>query len=73
MITGQKQVLVEYGFSDYETYGSGYCCAATGNLDAPNYMPQGSWREGRATIAHRDGKDRGPGEPHDGPNDDFYR
>jgi len=43
-LTGSKQVLVRGGFSDHETYRDGYYMAATGNLDAPDYMPQGSVR-----------------------------
>ena len=42
--TGSKQVLVRNGYDDYRTYGDGYYAAATGNLDAPDYMAQGSVR-----------------------------
>ncbi len=51
MVTGQAQTLVRYGWSDYDTYGShNYAAAATGNLDAPDLMPQGSTRV--LTIGH---------------------
>jgi len=70
--TGTKQVLVRYGFSDFDTYGNGnYAAAATGNLDAPDFIPQGSvysphtvkpqaWQ----TVAHRDGENRPIGAIH---------
>jgi hypothetical protein len=61
-VTGSKQILVRCGFSDYDTYGSGnYAMAATGNLDAPDYIPQGSVRvhntiklNAQLSLAHRD-------------------
>lgn len=69
-----KRVLVRHGFSDYDTYGSGTCCAATGTIDAPDYIPQGSVRKHDTTvpchaqsIGHRDQQDRPMGDPHDGP------
>jgi len=42
--TGESQTTVRPGFSDYDTYGHGYYCAATGSLDAPSWIPQGSVR-----------------------------
>lgn len=43
-MTGNKQVTVRAGFSDWDTYGNGFAFAAMGNLDAPDYIPQGSVR-----------------------------
>lgn len=61
MRTGEAQTLVRPGWADFDTYGRGYWCAATGNLDAVDFMPQGSIRvhnTGRPnpvpSIAHRD-------------------
>lgn len=72
-MTGQKQVLVRSGFSDYDTYRSGYIMAATGNLDAPDYIPQGSVRlhctgkpNPAQSMAHRDDDNRPLGCGHDG-------
>jgi hypothetical protein len=52
------------GFSDYDAFRAGFIARDTwtGNLDAPDYMPQGSMLAGpnigkhgeRASIAHRD-------------------
>ena len=61
-LTGSKQVEVRRGYSDEDTYGQGnYCFAATGNLDAPDYIPQGSVRvhntiklNPQLSLAHRD-------------------
>ena len=75
-MTGTKQILVRGGFSDFDTYGSGnYWAAATGNLDAPDYIPQGSVRlhntikkHPQQSMAHREwdyGRPAGCG--HDGP------
>jgi len=76
-MTGSKQVLVRYGYSDYDSYGShNYAMAATGNLDAPDYIPQGSVRlhntikQGPAlSLAHRDAYAgcKPVGAAHDGP------
>jgi hypothetical protein len=72
--SGGKQVLVRAGFSEYDTYGFGFYAAAMGNLDAPDFIPQGSVRlhntgkpSPTESIAHRDGDDRPLGCPHDGP------
>lgn len=73
--TGTKQTRVRAGYSDYDTYGSGYCMAATGNLDAPKWIPQGSVRLFAATkptpmpsITSRDYPQwMEPGDVHDGP------
>ena len=43
-MTGSKQVSVRAGFADCDTYRSGFVSAATGNLDAPQFIPQGSVR-----------------------------
>ena len=78
MITGSVQVRVRYGWSDFETFGSGnYACAATGNLDAVDFMPQGSVRVHNTmrpnpvpSIGHRDWESRAAqpiGCSHDGP------
>ena len=81
MITGQKQVLVRQGFSDYAAMGSGnYACAATGNLDAPDFMPQGSIRTHSTirpnpcqSVGHRDWETGMPiGTSHDGPEAGQY-
>ena len=60
-VTGSKQVHVRRGFADCDTYGEGYWAAATGNLDAPDFMPQGSVHLFRSMVpnpvishAHRD-------------------
>lgn len=74
--TGSKQVSVRADYSDYATYGSGhYMFAATGNLDAPDFMPQGSVRlhctgkpSPQQSIAHREWEYGKPvGASHDGP------
>lgn len=75
MMTGQKQVRARPGFSDYDSMGSGnYAAAMTGNLDAPDYMPQGSVRlhstarpNPAPSIACRDWENKPIGCPHDGP------
>lgn len=75
-LTRSHQVLVRKGFSDCDTFGTGYAFAATGNLDAPSYIPQGSVRlhntmkpNPQQSLAHRDHyagcKPIGAG--HDGP------
>ena len=76
-MTGSKQVLVRRGFSDYDTYGSdNYWMAATGNLDAPDHIPQGSVRIHNTlrhcpqlSLAHRDhfSGTKPIGAGHDGP------
>lgn len=76
--TGAKQVLVRYGYSDYDTYGNeNYACAATGNLDAPHFIPQGSVRLHNTAVAcptpsigHRDWETgcMAIGAAHDGPD-----
>ncbi len=73
-MNGARPVLVRPGFSDFCTYGEGYAMAATGALDAPTYMPQGSVRLHATmkpcpspSIAHREGDARPAGCPHDGP------
>lgn len=74
--TGSQQVLVRAGFSDFDTYGSGFLAAATGNMDAPDFMPQGSIRvhntmrlNAQMSIAHRDelAGCKPVGAAHDGP------
>ena len=66
------------GFTDYDTFRFGYIARDTwsGNLDAPDFMPQGSVRVWNTlkhapglALAHRDelaGCKR-PGWQHDGP------
>ena len=73
-ITGSKQVHVRAGYSDSDTYREGYCCAATGNLDAPDYIPHGSVRIHNTMVrcpqqshGHRDMDQRPIGCGHDGP------
>ena len=75
-MTGSKQTAVRYGYADYDTYGSGnFAFAATGNLDAPDYIPQGSVRlhntikpNPSLSHAHRDWQGWMPiGCGHDGP------
>lgn len=74
--TGSKQVAVRADYSDYATYGSGhYAFAATGNLDAPDYMAQGSVRVHNTikltpalSLSHREWEYGRPiGCGHDGP------
>lgn len=75
--TGSKNVYVRSGYSDFAVYGGGhYVCAATGNLDAPDYIPQGSIRlhntgkpNPQQSFACRDeyAGMRNPGAMHDGP------
>jgi len=73
--TGSKQVSVRSGFSDYDTYREGFCMAATGNLDAPDYIPQGSVRvhntiklNAQLSLMHREWEYGLPvGCGHDGP------
>lgn len=75
--TGMRRNLVRPGFSDYDTYGSdNLAAAATGSLDAPDLIPQGSVRlnntmvlNPQLSIGHRDWNSRhfAPGAPHDGP------
>jgi hypothetical protein len=75
--TGSQPTLVRAGWSNYDTYGNfNYAASATGALDAPCFMPQGSVRLHNTTIAcpqlslgHRDW-DTGAmpvGTCHDGP------
>jgi hypothetical protein len=76
-VTGSKQVLVRAAFSDYATYGDGnFAFAATGNLDAPDFIPQGSVRvhntlklNAQLSLAHRDeyAGCKPAGCQHDGP------
>lgn len=63
------------GYTDCDDFGgNGYVARNTwtGCLDATDYIPQGSIKgigmsgnHPEATLAHRDGKDRPPGSPHD--------
>lgn len=61
-ITGRRNVSVRNGFTDYDTYGHGFMFATSeGNLDAPDYIPQGSIRQHNTgkpvafiSHAHRD-------------------
>lgn len=71
-LISDRQVLVRHGYSDFDTYGNGnYACAATGSLDAPSAMPQGSVRlhdTGRPVPALSVGqREMYPGAQHDGP------
>lgn len=74
-MTGTHQVLVRAGFADFDAYGSdNYWSSATGNLDAPTYIPQGSVRIHNTarpcpqpSLAHRDWPNMPLGEGHDGP------
>jgi len=78
--TGQKQTRVRAGYADCDTYGAqspNYAACATGALDAPDHMPQGSVRvhnTGRPyptpSSAHRDWQTpeaMPQGAMHDGP------
>ena len=70
-----RQALVRAGHSDYDTYGRGYASAATGALDAPEWIPQGSVRLHSTgapvpalSAGHRDWDGAlPPGAAHDGP------
>ena len=75
-VTGSKQVAVRRGFTDCDTYSSGFFAAATGNLDAPDYIPHGSVRvhntirlNPQLSHGHRDTAAgcRPIGAGHDGP------
>ena len=74
-VTGGYQRSVRAGFADADTYGRGFCAAAMGSLDAPDYMPQGSVRvhntgrpNPKQSMAYRDWDYCIPiGAPHDGP------
>ncbi len=71
--TGMVRVVVRFGFTDYDTYGSdNLACAVGGIIDAPDYMPQGSVKcfnsakpHPEMSIAHRDGENRPVGACHD--------
>jgi hypothetical protein len=73
--TGSTQVLVRDGYADCDTFGFGFWKAATGNLDAPAHIPQGSVRLHNTLVqspalshAHRDWDGYLPlGASHDGP------
>ena len=74
-LISDRQTLVRFGYSDFDTYGCGYACAATGALDAPAFLPQGSVRlhnTGRPvpalSVGHREWDGALPlGASHDGP------
>lgn len=71
-LISDRQVLVRHGYSDFDTYGNGhYAFAATGSLDAPSAIPQGSVRlSGTATPRPRlsvGQREPTPGAYNDGP------
>lgn len=71
--TGSKQVTVRNGYSDFDTFGNdNYAFAATGNMDAPDFIPNGSVisrntikQSPRLSMAHRDGDSRPVGSVND--------
>lgn len=75
--TGERQVRVRLGYTQYDDFGSGFAFCAMGSLDAPDIMPQGSVRVHATirpspvqSIGYRDWATpsaMSPGASHDGP------
>lgn len=74
--TGSQQSPARNGFTECDDFGSGFVFATYGNLDAPDYIPQGSVRvhntiklNPQLSLAHRDTAAgcRPLGVGHDGP------
>jgi hypothetical protein len=80
--TGARISIARAGYTDATDFGEGFVAGCFGNLDAPDYWPQGSMvahdglftgtRYARQSIGQRDFPDHASGTLHDGVNGPWF-